>query len=132
MRESKEKGPREKASLFSGPSQRVITVCFEMGAPQFQSQMERKAEGPRAVEILLPSARAWKQGEREREREREKERERERRSKGMGFHSPLKQMDEMWAGGWMSVQQDRWMVPSRSSSQFLGQVQQKGPPEVCL
>ena len=31
MRESEEKGPREKASLFSGLSQRVIIVCFEMG-----------------------------------------------------------------------------------------------------
>ena len=48
----------------------------------------------------------------------------------MGFHSPLKQMDEIWAGGWMSVQQGKWMVPSWSSSQFLGQVQGRGPLEM--
>ena len=35
-RESEEKGLREKASLFSEPSQRVRIVCFEMGAPYFK------------------------------------------------------------------------------------------------
>ena len=32
------------------------------GSPLFQSQMGHKAEGPRAMEILLPSARTWKRG----------------------------------------------------------------------
>ena len=35
-RESEEKGLREKASLFSEPSQRARIVCFEMGAPYFK------------------------------------------------------------------------------------------------
>ena len=34
--EREEKGPREKASLFSGLFQRVVTVCFEMGVPYFK------------------------------------------------------------------------------------------------
>ena len=29
----------------------------------------------------------------------------------MGFHSPLKPMDEKWAGVWVSVQQGEWRVP---------------------
>ena len=37
------------------------------GSPLFQSQMGHKAEGPRAVEILPPSAWSWKLGERERD-----------------------------------------------------------------
>ena len=36
MRESEEKGLREKASPFSGLAQRVIIVCFEMGVPYFK------------------------------------------------------------------------------------------------
>ena len=36
MRGSEEKGPKEKASPFSGPSQRGIIVCFEMGIPCFR------------------------------------------------------------------------------------------------
>ena len=47
------------------------------GHPLFQSQTGYKAEGPRAVGILLPSARTWKWGEGE------------RGSQGMQFCSPL-------------------------------------------
>ena len=60
MRESEDKGPREKASAFSGLSQRVMIVCFEGGCPLFQSQMGHKAKGPRAMGIIPPSARTWK------------------------------------------------------------------------
>ena len=40
--------PREKASLFSGPSQRVITVCFEMGVSYFKVRRATRlrARGP--------------------------------------------------------------------------------------
>ena len=51
MGESEEKGPREKVSLFSGPSQRAIIVCFEMGVPYFKV---------RSMGILRPSSRTWK------------------------------------------------------------------------
>ena len=84
-RENKEKGPRQKVSPFSGPSQRRIIVCFEMGVPYFKV---------RSIGILPPSSRTWKRetggGERELEI--------------MGFHSPLQLRDEMWASVWMSVQ----------------------------
>ena len=90
--------------------------------------MGHKARGPRAVGILPPKCLVLGLGNEARERERERERGSER----MGFHSPLEPMDEMWASVWMSVQQDKWKVPSRSSSQFLGQVQGRGPPEVGL
>ena len=90
MGESEEKGPREKVSLFSGPSQRAIIVCFEMGVPYFKV---------RSMGILRPSSRTWK-------RKRGWERER------MGFHSPLQLRDEMWAGVWMSVEQGKWRVLS--------------------
>ena len=39
-------------------------------------------------------------------------------------------MDEKWAGVWMSVQQGKWRVSNRSSSQFLSKVQGRGPLEV--
>ena len=68
-RESEEKGLREKASLFSEPSQRARIVCFEMGAPYFKIRWGgHKAKGWRAVGP--PSARTWKQA-REREDPRE-------------------------------------------------------------
>ena len=41
-------------------------------------------------------------------------------------------MDEMWASVWMSVQQVKWRVLSWGSSQFLGKIQGRGPPEVGL
>ena len=69
-RESEEKGLREKASLFSEPSQRERIVCFEMGAPYFKIRWGgHKAKGWRAVGP--PSARTWKGGERERGSERD-------------------------------------------------------------
>ena len=48
MRESEEKSPREKASLVSGLSQRVIIVCFEMGIPYFKVRWgtNLRARGP--------------------------------------------------------------------------------------
>ena len=62
-RENKEKGPRQKVSPFSGPSQRII-VCFEMGVPYFKM---------RSMGIPPPSSRTWKRerggGERERTRD---------------------------------------------------------------
>ena len=60
MRESEEKGLREKASLFSGLSQRVIIVCFEIGVPYFKVRRGHKAKGPRTLGILLPMSRTWK------------------------------------------------------------------------
>ena len=62
---SKEKGPREKTSLFSGLSQRVIIVCFEMGVPYFKVRRGARPMS-RAMGILPPNARTWKRGERER------------------------------------------------------------------
>ena len=40
-RENKEKGPRQKVSPFSGPSQRII-VCFEMGVPYFKVRWDTR------------------------------------------------------------------------------------------
>ena len=53
MRESEEKGLREKVSLFSGLSQIIIIVCFEMGVPYFKV---RQGARPRAMGIFPPRA----------------------------------------------------------------------------
>ena len=65
-RKREEKGPREKASPFSGLFQRVIIVRFEMGVPYFNVRRGTRLRAPRAMGILLASARTWKQDERER------------------------------------------------------------------
>ena len=76
MRESEEKGPREKASLYSGLSQRVIIVCFEMGAPYFKVRWGTR---PRARGLWGSSRLALGLGNEARDTG----------SKRMGFHSPL-------------------------------------------
>ena len=56
MRQSEEKGLREKSSLFSRLSQRVIIVCFEMGAPYFKVRWgtRPRARGPwRSSHLVL-------------------------------------------------------------------------------
>ena len=113
MRKSEEKGLREKASLFSGLAQRVTVVCFEMGAPYFK--VRRGTWGPWGLSCLALGL---------------GNEARETGSERMGFDSPLWLMDEKWAVVWMPVQQGKWRVPSRSSSQFLGEVQGRGPWEV--
>ena len=68
----RKKSPREKVPPFSGLSQRVVIVCYEMGAPYFKV---RRGTRPRARGL-------WARGP-------WGERERERGSEGMGFHSTL-------------------------------------------
>ena len=76
MRESEEKGLREKASPFSGLAQRVIRVCFEMGVPYFKVRWgtRPRTRGPWGPSRLVLGLRYEA---------------RETESKGMGFHSPL-------------------------------------------
>ena len=68
MRDSEEKGPREKPSPFSGPSQRVIIVCFEMGVPYFKVRWGTR---PRAKGLWGSSRLALGLGNKVRERIRE-------------------------------------------------------------
>ena len=50
VREGEEKGLREEASSFSGPSQRVIVVCLGMSVSYFKGRWSgHKAEGLQAV-----------------------------------------------------------------------------------
>ena len=77
-RESEEKGLREKASPFSGPSQRVRTVSLGMGVPYFKGRLGgHKAERPKAMGDHPPLAPGLGNEARE------------RGSGRTGFHSPL-------------------------------------------
>ena len=101
MRESEEKSPREEASPSSGLFQRVIIVCFEMGAPYSKVRWgtRQRARGPWGSFCL-----ALGLGKEVREREFE----------GMGFHSPCNQW--MKCGPVCGCQlQGKWRVASQSS-----------------
>ena len=90
---------------------------FWNGHPLFQSQTGHKAEGPWAVGVLPPSTSTWKWGERERIWEN-------------GISLTL--VTDGWnVGQRMDVSPARQVEsPVRSSSQFLGKIQRRGPPVV--